>query len=303
MPEYPLNQTAYQRASQDTELFRKSGFSFWALEVVGAAMFGVGGAFIGYWLTPSNSNPFWQFGWPTIGGGVGVIVGFILVFIMIFARNLILAPYRQRNEARIRVVELEDELKKPKLFDVEWRTTSLGLPLNHREDGTWIASSAQLGPSPITITCRGDLVTVTRVTAAPEVRFIYEDGTGWMSTNAITVTPQRPLPASMRAPGATDFNWDVTNPSQWVLTGLPLPMAKDELLELPGMVLSISDATLAGTHFEKGGKCTLTVRLAIRTDKGSPVIPDLSIELKASDIKNVEWMFRLEEKKTHESND
>ena len=174
----------------------------------------------------------------------------------------------------------------------------MGLPLNHLGDGTWIASSAQLGPSPITIVHRGDLVTVTRVTVAPEVRFIYEDGTGWVSTHAITVTPQRPLPPSMRASGATDFEWDVSNLSQWILTGLPLLMAKDESLELPGMGLSVSDATLAGAHFEKGDKCTLTVRLAIRTDKGSPVIPDLSIKLTVSDIKNSVHLFKPKEKKT-----
>lgn len=93
-------ETCWQRACKDTEHFRKSGWSFWAWGVVGAAVFGVVGAFVGYWLTPSNFNPFWQFAYPTIGGGIGVVVGFVLVFSLILGWNLYRAPYRQRDEAR-----------------------------------------------------------------------------------------------------------------------------------------------------------------------------------------------------------
>ncbi len=286
MAEHPLDQTAYQRARQDTELFRKSGFSFWALEVVGVAMFGVGGAFIGFWLTPSNANPFWQFGLPTIGGGVGVITGFVLVFIMIFGWKLFQAPYRQRNEAKVRVVELEDELKKPKLFDVECRTTIMSLPINLQKDGTWKASAVGISPSGIFIIHRGDLITVTRVTMSPEVLFNYMDG-GWETTNAITVTPQRPLPAILGPHGAIDFEWDISNPLQWVLKGLPLIMGKDQYLPLPAMSISVQDANLVGEHFTKLDWCRVVIRLTIYTDKGSPYVPDLFIELTSSDIPNL----------------
>ncbi len=93
-------ETCWQRACKDTEHFRKSGWSFWAWEVVGAAVFGVVGTFVGYWLTPLNSNPFGQFAYPTIGGGIGVVVGFVVVFALIFTWNLFRASYKQRDEAR-----------------------------------------------------------------------------------------------------------------------------------------------------------------------------------------------------------
>ncbi len=98
--EHALNQTAHQRAWQDTELFRKSGLSFWAFGVVGVAVFGVAGALVGFWLTPPNSSAFWRNAWTTIGGGLGVVTGFVTVFLAIYLWNLFRAPYRQRNEAR-----------------------------------------------------------------------------------------------------------------------------------------------------------------------------------------------------------
>lgn len=108
-------ETCWQRACRDTERFRKSGWSFWAWEVVGVAVFGVVGAFVGYWLTPLDSNPFGQFAYPTIGGGIGVVVGFVVVFSLIFGWNLYHAPYRQRNEARTKVEQYEQEKNNPNI--------------------------------------------------------------------------------------------------------------------------------------------------------------------------------------------
>jgi len=178
-------------------------------------------------------------------------------------------------------------LKTHELFDVVCPTTTMSLPLNLQKDGTWRTSSARLSPSPLYIIHRGDLITVKRVTVTPEVIFTYMDGSGWETTNAITVTPQRPLPALMSPPGAIDYAWDVTNPLQWVLTGgLPLTMGKDEHLHLPAMDIGVLDANLVGTHFTKLDWCKLVIRLTIRTDKGSPYLPDLFIELTSSDIPN-----------------
>lgn len=292
--EYPLTEGAWSRTSKDYfDAFHSYGWCSFGLGI--AAIVWEGFMIVAplYFLPSSITNL--RMGWIQAIAFVGGMVIFLAIVFLVCG---LFTPYRQRNEARKRVVELEDELKKPKLFDVKWGTTRVHLPLNHREDGTWIASSAKFSPSPIIIVHRGDLTKITRVTAAPEVRFIYEDGTGWETTPAITVTPQRPLPPSMRAPGATDFEWDVSNPSQWELTGLPLTMAKDEPLELPAMAIGILDATLAGTHFAKRDKCALTVRLTIRTDKGSPVIPDFSIEMTVSDIKNSMHLFKPNEKET-----
>ncbi len=186
----------------------------------------------------------------------------------------------------IRVAELEDELKKPKLFDVECRTATKMLPIRLQEDGTWEAYAEHFSPSPINIIHRGDLVEVTRVTMAHEVLFNHMDG-GWETTNAITVTPQRQLPAILSAPGALDFEWDISNPLQWILKGLPLTMGKDQYLPLPAMNISVQDANLVGEHFTKLDWCRVVIRLTIYTDKGSPYVPDLFIELTSSDIPNL----------------
>ena len=207
------------------------------------------------------------------------------MFALIVGWNLFRVPYRQRGEAWKRIRHLEAELEKPKLFDVVCPTTSLGLLINRLDDGSYRASAAGLGPISILIAHRGDLTTVTHLTAIPEVWFTRADGAGWETTNAITVTPLQ-LHPSMRAPGATDFDWDVANPSRWVLMGLPLVMAKDELLQLPMMMVSVADGNEAGSHFEKNETCALSIRLAVRTDKGTPPLPDQVITLTRSNIKD-----------------
>lgn len=88
------------------------------MEIVGAALFGAVGSLVGGYGTPSDATVFWQNAYPIIGGAIGVIAGFVIVFILIFLCNLFRAPYRQRNEARIFCQELQLE-KEPVLEIVE----------------------------------------------------------------------------------------------------------------------------------------------------------------------------------------
>ncbi|MFC1962278.1 hypothetical protein ACFLWN_04490 [Chloroflexota bacterium] len=120
---------------------------------------------------------------------------------------------------------------------------------------------------------------------APVVLFNYMDG-GWETTDAIKVTPRQPLPPILSPHGAGDFNWDVTDPSRWKLTGLPLTMGKDQHLPLPPITINVQDANLVGGHFAKFDWCKVVISLNIRTDKGSPYLPDLFIELTLSDMTN-----------------
>ena len=83
-----------------------------------------------------------------------------------------------------------------------------------------------------------------------------------------------------------DCHLMVSNPLQWILKGLPLTMGKDQYLPLPAMNISVQDANLVGEHFTKLDWCRVVIRLMIYTDKGSPHIPDLFIELTSSDIPN-----------------
>ena len=114
---------------------------------------------------------------------------------------------------------------------------------------------------------------------SPVIIFTRVDG--WETTDAIQVTPGiNPL----AGPRAKSFTWDTQNPQQWELTGLPLTMAKDELLTLPMMMLSVANGNEAGAHFEKGETCSLIMKFAIRTDKGFPPLLDQTISITRSDV-------------------
>lgn len=277
-----ISQSAYRRACQETESFRKSGWYFWAFEVVGAAVFGVVGALVGYWLTPPDFNQFWQFAWPTIGGGIGIVIGIVVVFLVIFGWNLFRAPYKQRNNARQRIIELETELEKPKLFDIRCPTKSLGLPINRLPDGSYIGSHIGFGFSQLSILHRGELTTINQISMSPIIWFMQGDKRR-ESSSAIQVKPGKNPFAGPRTKG---FTWDISNPQQWELTGLPVTLAEDESLTLPMMELLVCDGNEAGNHFEKGETCQLIMKFSIRTDRGFPTLPDQIISLMRSDIKN-----------------
>ena len=277
MGEYPLTQSYFGRAKQET-LSECHKVRFWVVEMISAPIVATGMFF----AIPDSASPFIK----TIVPLAVFSIWMLAVLGGVFLFSLLIAPHRQRNQARQRIKELEAEFEKPKPFDVECRTTTMSLPINLQKDGTWKASAVGISPSQIFIIHRGDLINVTSVTVAPVVLFNYMDGTGWEKTDAITVTPQRPLPAILSPHGAGDFKWDVTNPLQWKLMGLPLTMGKDQPLPLPAMKITVQDANLVGTHFAKFDWCRVVIPLTIRTDKGSPYIPDLFIELTSSDIPN-----------------
>ena len=251
----------------------------------------------GTWLTATASDTA-SIAEQALRAAGGVLIGLVAAVILIFAFNLVIAPYRQRNEARKRLHDLEAEANKPKLFDVFAPTTSVGLPLNRLDDGSYRASAVGVSFGSAVIAHRDELTTVTRLTALPQIRFTQADGQGWETTNAIQVAPgQNP----MAGPGAMDFTWDTSNSRQWVLAGLPFAMARDNVLPLPMMMVTVADGDEAGAHFEKGETCTLTIRLAIRTDKGSPPLPDQVIALPRSDIRDSEWFQRLQQETMDET--
>jgi hypothetical protein len=92
--------STWQKAWNDTEKFRnESKIWFWGVEIVGGgALFGVIGSLTGFNLMPINPDSFQQNAYPVVGGGLGVVIGFILIFTVIFFWNSFRAPYRQRDE-------------------------------------------------------------------------------------------------------------------------------------------------------------------------------------------------------------
>jgi hypothetical protein len=103
-----VKESVWQRAWKDTKGFRNSDRFFWGWEVIGAAVAGVIGGMIGAWITPENSDKFWQYLYPAIGGVIGIVSGLGIVFAFIFIWYLLRAPYKQRDDA----IEMAMEFKK-----------------------------------------------------------------------------------------------------------------------------------------------------------------------------------------------
>ena len=93
MGEPQLFQSSFRRAVADTiHAPRRNPWFFWSIGIVMVAL----GGFLGTVYTPEGSGRFISAICPTAGVILGAIIGIIIILII----NLILAPYRQRNEAR-----------------------------------------------------------------------------------------------------------------------------------------------------------------------------------------------------------
>lgn len=105
-------ESSWRRAWRDFEQFRASFVEFLVVEVLTAL---AGGVVAVWWLVSTTSSPTAA----AFCGAVGVVVGLGVAFIGLYAFYFLLAPYRQRNEARREVGEMQaqiDELKaRPKL--------------------------------------------------------------------------------------------------------------------------------------------------------------------------------------------
>jgi len=116
---------SWRQAWRDLEGFRGSFIGFWGVEVVAALMGGIAAV---WWLastTPTTSSPS-----PVAQAfyaGIGAVGGLGVAFVGIYAVCLLLAPYRQRNEARGKILEAQAEIgtlreSRPKLVVVPRNT-------------------------------------------------------------------------------------------------------------------------------------------------------------------------------------
>jgi hypothetical protein len=111
---------SWRQAWRDLEGFRGSAVWFWGAEVVAAAA----GTLVAIWLlaSPNSSNLA-----TTFYGATGLVVGLGIAFIGMYAFYLLRAPYRQRNEARGKILEAQAEIgtlreSRPKLVVVPRNT-------------------------------------------------------------------------------------------------------------------------------------------------------------------------------------
>ena len=94
MGEFPLFQSSLRRAVDDTlHTPRRNPWLFWS---VGTIMIALGG-FLGTIYAPKDSETSLSVICTIAGVVLGAVIGIILIFLI----NLKLAPYRQRNEARV----------------------------------------------------------------------------------------------------------------------------------------------------------------------------------------------------------
>jgi hypothetical protein len=98
MEGYPFDQSAIKRAFEDT---KKSVYFKWVVTGVVMSVFGVLGPF----LAPEGASKPLLAAYAVIGVGVGFGGGFVIVYMLM----LIKAPFKQRNEARAKVIGLEKE--------------------------------------------------------------------------------------------------------------------------------------------------------------------------------------------------
>ncbi len=102
MPESnALKDSTWHRAREDTERFRQSPKFFFSVEIAGAAMLGLLGGYIGFYLTPNHASPQAVYLYPAIGATMGLIFGVVAAYSTILFWNWFRAPYRQRDELRI----------------------------------------------------------------------------------------------------------------------------------------------------------------------------------------------------------
>jgi len=71
---------------------------FWSVQVVAMGLL----AYVGSILIPEGAGKYISYAYPAVGAVIGAIVGFAIIFII----NLLLAPYRQRNEARMALMAI-----------------------------------------------------------------------------------------------------------------------------------------------------------------------------------------------------
>ena len=90
--ESDVSQSALSLAWKDTKAsFHQLRF-FWGVETGSVSLFIYGGTV----LTPEDASKFVAAAYPAIGGIIGAVIGFGIIF----AIKLFWAPYKQRNEAR-----------------------------------------------------------------------------------------------------------------------------------------------------------------------------------------------------------
>lgn len=120
-----MSASTWQRAWKDTKAFSQRTKSFFAVEVLGGVAFGILGGMVGIWLIPTHAPAFQKNLYPAIGAFAGAVLGWVLVFGLIYILNLFRAQSRERNDG----VRLAGDIKQQ--YDTILDSVQSGLALDN----------------------------------------------------------------------------------------------------------------------------------------------------------------------------
>ena len=283
--EINLKESSCQRARQVT-LSAFHTLRFWFFQL---------GAFAGLttwvllWIPPFIHDG-WRIVYQILVPLMGVFAGLAIVFLI----SLFIAPYKQRNEARHIVSELDAT---PELFEIKWMHDSVSMLIAKDGQGKWVVGSDFVTATLISIKNISDVIDVQQLTIVPGIRFF--EGRNYRSTSAISFRPhlfEQDLEMPPDIVSTVGLEWVIKSPFLWEMSGLPLTLANGQSLMLPRIYFLIGDITEIGKHFDAGEGCAFAVRLTIRTNRGSQEIPELLLELKPSGMNNIQWLLDMKKK-------
>ena len=251
-----ISESAWQRAKADTLRWFHS-FRFWTAEIVLSM---VVTAVTAYFL-PSEWPPLMQ---NLVSAGVFTGAMFAVI-VLVSVGHMVAAPYRQRNEARQHLRQLEG----PGVALVQ-RSPGESLYVPAPEAG--LLGGVSLGGRALRLTVSNPSpVRVERVSLLATIWFHFEGGRS-ESNQAVTVAPLE-APFAIRGHDWS-YSWDkshsqVESHSQvWQLRGLPVTIRPGKEIELPAVFVHINQPDTAVQLFANSQRAILDLNMRVNTDIG-----------------------------------
>ncbi len=193
-----------------------------------------------------------------IGAGAGIAAYLALILLIWFAASGI-AVIKQRNEARTELAVLRHAGLRPLLAFAEMPTAPLHVPA----PGT----GGSQGRGFSRLVCESDTpIKMERITAVPAIWFGRAEGGAHSN---FSIAHAEPILRSPYFGGDYDLSWDVGEQGIWELQGLPITLANQDSIELPGVGVRLGDSAEAVTEaFVDCIWARLDTHFTVYTDQG-----------------------------------